>query len=194
MTTIVKRRTWVHFGELRRAADSGLRFGHRFATRPPKIRSPISEKRNRKGAVAVEFAVVAPVLVAVIFGMIQYGRAFEMQNQLQVAAREGARFASMDHSGMLASGQTSNQKVIQEVKNFLATYGIASSNVTVTIKDHVNPSADFSIDDPANNLKLFDVNVSVNFSKVSWRPVAAGHDFVLSAKVVFRNGRATIAG
>ena len=151
------------------------------------------QQRNRRGAVAVEFAVVAPVLLAVIFGMIQYGRAFEMQNQLQVAAREGARFASMDHTGMLASGQTSNQKLIQDVKNFLATYGVAASDVTVTVKDHANPTADFNLDDPHNDLKLFDVKVSVNYSKVSLQQVSAANDYALSAKVVFRNGKATIS-
>jgi Flp pilus assembly protein TadG len=147
----------------------------------------------RKGAVAVEFAVVAPVLIAVLFGMIQYGRAFEMQNQLQVAAREGARFASMDRDGMLADGQTTNQKLIQDVKNFLATYGISQDDITVQVKDHENPSSDFDLDDPENDLKLFEVHVSVNFSKVSLQPVPAGCDYPLLAKVVFRNGQATIS-
>ncbi len=153
----------------------------------------MKQKRVRKGAVAVEFAIVAPVLVAVLFGMIQYGRAFEMQNQLQVAAREGARFASMDHTGMLTAGQTTNQKVIQDVQNFLATYGIAKTNVNVTIKDHTNPTSDFNLDDAKNDLKLFDVNVSVNYSKVSLQPVSANNDYALTAKVVFRNGKATIS-
>jgi Flp pilus assembly protein TadG len=176
-----------------RIADWRLQITNRFAGRSVPIRNPQSEIRNRRGAVAVEFAVVAPVLVALVFGMIQYGRAFEMQNQLQVAAREGARFASLDHTGMLASGQTSNQKLIQDVKNFLATYGIANSDVTVQVKDHANPSSDFNIDDPNNNLKLFDVKVSVNFSKVALQPVSAGNDYALTAKVVFRNGRATVS-
>lgn len=153
----------------------------------------MNRKRVRKGAVAVEFAIVAPVLLAIMFGMIQYGKAFEMQNQLQVAAREGARFASMDHTGMLASGQTSNQKLIQEVKNYLATYGINKNDVTVTVKDHANPTADFNLDSAANDLKLFDVKVSVNYSKVSLTPVTANNDYGLTAKVVFRNGKATIS-
>ena len=51
----------------------------------------MKQQRVRKGAVAVEFAIVAPVLLAIMFGMIQYGKAFEMQNQLQVAAREGVQ-------------------------------------------------------------------------------------------------------
>jgi adenine deaminase len=116
-----------------------------------------------------------------------------MQNQLQVAAREGARFASMDHTGMLAPGQTSNQKLVQDVKNFLSTYGIDKNDITVQVKDHANPSSDFNLDDPINNLKLFDVKVSVKFSKVSLKPVSGGNDYTLTGKVVFRNGRATIS-
>jgi Flp pilus assembly protein TadG len=152
-----------------------------------------SKTRSRRGAVAVEFAVVAPVLVAIVFGMIQYGRAFEMQNQLQVAAREGARFASMDHTGISMNGQTTNQKVSTDVKNFLATYGIKQSDVTVQIKDHSNPTADFNLDDPNNNLKLFDVKVSVNYSKVSLQSVSPSSDYTLTAAVTFRNGQATIS-
>jgi Flp pilus assembly protein TadG len=153
----------------------------------------MKQKRVRKGAVAVEFAIVAPVLVSLMFGMIQYGRAFEMQTQLQVAAREGARFASMDHTGMLANGQTSNQKLVQEVKNFLATYGLSANDVNVTVKDHTNPTSDFNLDDPKNDLKLFDVNVSVNYSKVSLTPVSVNSDYGMTGKVVFRNGKATIS-
>jgi len=151
------------------------------------------QQNVRKGAVAVEFAVVAPMFVTLLFGMIQYGRAFEMQNQLQVAAREGARLASMDHTGILANGQTSNQKLVQEVKNFMATYNVSPSDVTVTVKDHANPTADFNLDDPANDLKLFDVKVSVNYSKVSMMPVSPNNDYGLVGKIVFRNGKATIS-
>lgn len=153
----------------------------------------MKQKRYRRGAVAVEFAVVAPVLIALVFSMIQYGRAFEMQNQLQIAAREGARFASMDHTGMSMNGQTSNQKLVGDVKNFLATYNVSPSNVTVQVKDHANPAADFNLDDPKNNLKLFDVKVSVNYSKVSLQPVSASNDYALTGKVTFRNGQATIS-
>ena len=177
MTSIRPIRVW--------SSDAG--------TRPLNDRANRSAIRKRTGAVAVEFAIVAPVLLTILFGMIQYGRAFEMQNQLQVAAREGARFASMDHTGMLGNGQTSNQKLIQDVQNFLATYGIAKEDLTVTVKDHTNPSADFNLDDPNNDMKLFDVTVAVNYSKVSLQPVSANSDYLLSAKVVFRNGRATIS-
>jgi hypothetical protein len=157
------------------------------------IRNSQSTNRNRKGAVAVEFAVVAPILVAVLFGLIGLGRAFEMQNMLEVAAREGARFASMDRDGMLDPGESATDKLIQDVKTFLASNGIDPDDVTVEIKDFENPEQDFDIDDPENDLKLFEVRVSVDLSDVSLTPVAAGDDHPLVAKVVFRNGRATIS-
>lgn len=148
---------------------------------------------QRRGAVAVEFAVVAPVLVAILFGMVELGRAFEMQNMLEVAAREGARFASMDRDGLLKPGQSANDKMVEDVKTLLVSNGIPANNISVEIKDFENPGEDFDLDDPANDLKLFEVTVEVDWSAVSLTPVAAGHDHPMKASVVFRNGRATIA-
>jgi Flp pilus assembly protein TadG len=149
--------------------------------------------RTRNGAVAVEFAVVAPLLLAILFGMIEMGRAFEMQNLLEVAAREGARFASMDRDGMLEPNESATDKLKEDVKNFLATNDVPKSQITVDVTDHENPEDDFDIDDPDNDLKLFEVKISVPWSAVSLTPVSAGNDYPLTATVVFRNGRATIS-
>jgi TadE-like protein len=154
---------------------------------------PIVAQRNRRGAVAVEFAIVAPILVAVVFGLIELGRAFETQNMLEVAAREGARFASMDRDGLLAPGESANDKMVEDVKTMLASNGIPEDKVNVEIKDFENPEQDFDLDDPSNDLKLFEVKVSVEWSSVSLTPVAASSDHPMTASVVFRNGRATIS-
>jgi len=147
----------------------------------------------RRGAVAVEFAIVAPILVAIVFGLIQLGRAFEVQNLLEVAAREGARFASMDRDGMLDPGESATAKLITDVKTLLASNGIPKDDITVEVKDYENPEQDFDIDDPANDLKLFEVRISVDWSNVSLTSVSASADHALVASVVFRNGRATIS-
>jgi Flp pilus assembly protein TadG len=39
----------------------------------------------------VEFALVVPILVALIFGIFEFGEAYNTQIALQAAAREGAR-------------------------------------------------------------------------------------------------------
>ena len=45
------------------------------------------------GAAAVEFAILLPLLVALLFGFIQFGVAFNNKIQATNAAREGARLA-----------------------------------------------------------------------------------------------------
>ncbi|QDU58131.1 TadE family protein [Aeoliella mucimassa] len=162
--------------------------------RMPLRRTPLGPKVSGKhGIAAVEFAVVAPVLVAIMFGMMSVNRAFETQNLLSIAAREGARFASMDRNGMLAEGSTGNQKLEQDIKSFLASNGISADSITVEVKDFENPETDFNIDDPNNDLRLFEVRVSVNYSAVSYTSVPNGSDYALTASVVFRNGRANLS-
>jgi Flp pilus assembly protein TadG len=52
---------------------------------------------GEQGAASVEFAIILPVLILMIFGIIQFGIAFNRVQGLQAAAREGARAASLPH-------------------------------------------------------------------------------------------------
>jgi Flp pilus assembly protein TadG len=60
-------------------------------------RHAASNSRDR-GSVAVEFALLLPVLLLLIFGIIDFGRAINDQITLTQAAREGARLASLGYS------------------------------------------------------------------------------------------------
>jgi len=151
------------------------------------------QKQRRRGAVAVEFAFMAPVLLAIVLGLIELTRVYDTQYMLQAAAREGARFASMDREGLLAEGQNTNEKLTADVTNFLASSGIPAESIQVDILDHENPAQTFDLDDPANDLKLFEVAVSVPFSSVSYIPVSAPSDYSLTGSITFRNGRATLS-
>ncbi len=150
-------------------------------------------KNSRRGVAAVEFAFVAPVLLSIVFGMIQITRIYDAQNLLASAAREGARFASINREGMLREGETANSKLEKDVKNFLASAGLPKDDVQVTIRDHSNPGTTFDLDDPANDLLLFDVEVSVPYSSVSYTPVGESSEYNMSASITFRNGRATLS-
>lgn len=72
-----------------------------------------------RGAAAVEFALLLPVLLVVLFGLIDFGRALNAQITLTQAAREGARLDAL--------GDT-NAQVIARAKG--AATGL--SPVTVT--------------------------------------------------------------
>ncbi|MFK0300303.1 TadE/TadG family type IV pilus assembly protein [Brevundimonas sp. NPDC090276] len=50
-------------------------------------------RRDRRGVAAIEFAVVAPLLIMLMFGMIMYGSWFWMAHSVQAIASEGARAA-----------------------------------------------------------------------------------------------------
>lgn len=62
------------------------------ATRRPR---PQLRKQSERGAAAVEFAIVLSLLLMFVFGTIQFGIAFNRNQGLQAAAREGARTASV---------------------------------------------------------------------------------------------------
>jgi Flp pilus assembly protein TadG len=47
--------------------------------------------RGERGAAAVEFALVAPVLLLLLFGVVEYSQALSAQATLSSAAREAAR-------------------------------------------------------------------------------------------------------
>jgi Flp pilus assembly protein TadG len=52
-------------------------------------------RRNQKGAAIVEFALVVPLLLLLIWGIVDIGRAFYTLNNLASAVREGARSAAV---------------------------------------------------------------------------------------------------
>ena len=63
------------------------------------MRRSIGRARRRVdgegGAAAIEFALVASLLIVLVFGIIEFGRAYSEYQVLQGAAREGARAAAV---------------------------------------------------------------------------------------------------
>jgi hypothetical protein len=94
---------------------------------------------------------------------------------------------------MQLHGQTANQKLINDVKNFLASNGINKNDITVTVVDAESPSTTFDLDDEDNDLKLFVIQIDVPYSKVSISPVKHYTAYNLSAALTFRNGRASLS-
>jgi hypothetical protein len=48
---------------------------------------------NKKGAALVELALILPLLLLIVFGIVEFGRALFITNTLNNAARYGARLA-----------------------------------------------------------------------------------------------------
>jgi Flp pilus assembly protein TadG len=56
--------------------------------------------REESGATAVEFVLILPLLLALIIGLIDFGRIGFVQVSVTAASREGARFSSLYSSGI----------------------------------------------------------------------------------------------
>lgn len=116
--------------------------------------------RKQRGAAAVEFAVVAPVFVLLIFGMIEYGRMVMVQQMLTNASREGARRAVLEGA--------SESDVQQVVKDYLtpANIPVTNQDITILIGD---PAAAAALNS-AEFGEPIHVKVGINFGQVSWLP------------------------
>jgi Flp pilus assembly protein TadG len=55
-------------------------------------------RRGRSGSAAVEFAILLPIFLAILFGIIQFGSVLFLHNNMVNAAREAARRMSVDES------------------------------------------------------------------------------------------------
>lgn len=62
----------------------------------------MSSLRRERGAAAVEFALILPVFLLLVFGMIEFSRAYNAQISLSGAAREGAREMAVHNNAAAA--------------------------------------------------------------------------------------------
>jgi len=60
------------------------------------LRSMRALRNDERGANLIEFAIVLPLLVVLLFGVIEASWAFAQQNDIRHGAREGARLAAVD--------------------------------------------------------------------------------------------------
>jgi Flp pilus assembly protein TadG len=65
-------------------------------------------KISERGAVAVEFAILAPVLVMLLLGIMEFGRAYNAQATLSSAAREGVRVMAISNNATAARDAAKN--------------------------------------------------------------------------------------
>ncbi|MDR6556011.1 Flp pilus assembly protein TadG [Arthrobacter pascens] len=64
------------------------------------------DKSTERGAAAVEFALLAPVLFMLLLGIMEFGRAYNVQVTLTNAAREGVRTMAINNDQASARNAT----------------------------------------------------------------------------------------
>lgn len=64
--------------------------------------------RNERGATAVEFAFIVPLLIVLVIGIAEFGHAFQVQGTLSAAAREGVRLMALQNDPAAARAAVRN--------------------------------------------------------------------------------------
>jgi Flp pilus assembly protein TadG len=95
-----------------------------------------SKLKNEKGASAVEFALVLPIFVMIVFGIFQFGIAFNNWIAITHAAREGARLAAVGHYDEQIVRGMAPSASIQSI-TVSGQGGSVGSPVTVTVTGNV---------------------------------------------------------
>lgn len=95
------------------------------------VRSRLSRTRRERGAAAVEMAIVMPLLVAMIIGIIDFSRIFNAELQLSQAAREGVRLASLKLAPNPADIQAIQDRAVLAAPNPAFGAALPTSGVTV---------------------------------------------------------------
>ena len=114
--------------------------------------------KSQKGATAVEFAIVLPLLVLLIFAMIEFGLYLFNRQVITNAAREGARFGVVAREDRRTNPQIQNE-VEKYSAQHLVTFG--GTNIpTVTLKPVDDDTSDGF--DPATHR-------CVDFDYDTWR-------------------------
>lgn len=100
---------------------------------------PRRPRRNReRGAAAVEFAIVVPLLLALVLGIVEFSRIYNVQIMVTNAAREGARTMAIKDDTGLATTAVNNAVTNLTLSSIQITPGTgactngAEANATVT--------------------------------------------------------------
>lgn len=144
----------------RTGAVAAVRTRGRFAAFPPQpsddescVRKQFFCNRRRRGAAALEFALVAIPMFMFVFTSIEFGHAMLVMQSMEEAARTGCRTAVLH-------GAT-KESVEAEVDQMMRSSGIPNYSVSI------EPATLSTLD----QWKPITVTVTVNFAEVSWLPL-----------------------
>ena len=143
------------------------------------LRRLIERARDERGAAIIEFALVAPLLLALVWGIIETGRAFYTINSLASAVRDGARWGAANCQLQPGTGTVAIDACRPPVRDI--------------VRRAFQPLGDTLVD---NNIQVTTVGGSLNtgiqvVANFPYTPIVpvSGWDITITRRAVFRYER-----
>jgi len=97
-------------------------------------------KKETRGSMAMEFTLLLPVLLMVVFGVIELGSAWYQQQMLVSASREGARLGAL-----YSDTPVTNAEVEAHVQGYLTQSSFPGSATVVSTGADGSPGTDVQV-------------------------------------------------
>jgi Flp pilus assembly protein TadG len=96
-----------------------------------------THRENQKGAAAVEMAMIAPFLILLLLGTVEFSYKFAQYNEIRHSAREAARFAAVSNEDLDIDGTAGiqNNDIVLNACNSLNLPSFGTVTVTTTRAD-----------------------------------------------------------
>jgi len=130
------------------------------------------------------------VLLVLVLGLIEIGTALRASTIMQSSIREAGRLVSMDWRYVVENGETPNEKVERDIRNFVTASGLPGADLLVSIEfaEGENEGNPFDIQDSDNELELMLIEVELPYSSISLFPMRYMGGQNIRAGVVSRAG------
>ena len=87
---------------------------------------------QERGQSIVELALVMPMLMLIVLGVLDVGRIFVTYDAVQNAAREGAFYGTFNPSNLTSSTSADPNNILWHIQHEYPSLGVTSSEVTIT--------------------------------------------------------------
>lgn len=112
------------------------------------------DKRTRltsdRGAAIVEFGIVAPLLLILLFGVVEFGLLFGKKLDVSQGAREGARLAAVNYQATTSSsGATQASEIVAATCQRMEVATNSTVSIDTSAGTSVGDLITFTIESPA---------------------------------------------
>lgn len=162
------------------------------------LSSRAGNRSGEQGASLVEFAIIAPLLFLLLFGVIEFGRMIAVYTGVSTAAREGARFGTTldDNDSDGAPNYVDCEGIRAAAKAKSVLVPLQDSDITITYDDGPteNPVASCASGNPSEDDVPDGSRIVVHISTTFESPVPIISNFIGTLNVTAEQARSIFKG